>query len=78
FDVTSWYGIFGPPALPRDIITRLNSEVSTMVTAPDVKERLAQLGAEPANLTPEAFGRYVRAEVTRWGKVVKESGARLD
>jgi tripartite-type tricarboxylate transporter receptor subunit TctC len=43
-----------------------------------VKERLAQLGAEPAKLTPEEFGRYVKGEVARWAKVVKESGARLD
>ncbi|MDB5862427.1 MAG: hypothetical protein JWO70_233 [Betaproteobacteria bacterium] len=78
FDVTSWYGIFGPPALSPDIVNKLNPEVGTMATAPDVKERLAQLGAEPAKLTPEEFGRYVKGEVARWAKVVKESGARLD
>jgi tripartite-type tricarboxylate transporter receptor subunit TctC len=78
FDVTSWYGIFGPLALSPDIVNKLNPEVGTMATAPDVKERLAQLGAEPAKLTPEEFGRYVKGEVARWAKVVKESGARLD
>jgi tripartite-type tricarboxylate transporter receptor subunit TctC len=78
FDVTSWYGIFGPLALSPDIVNKLNSEVGTMAAAPDVKERLAQLGAEPAKLTPDEFGRYVKGEVARWAKVVKESGARLD
>jgi tripartite-type tricarboxylate transporter receptor subunit TctC len=78
FDVTSWYGVFGPPALSSDIVNKLNAEVGTMVAAPDAKERLAQLGAEPAKLTPDEFGRYVKGEVARWAKVVKESGARLD
>ena len=78
FDVTSWYGVFGPVAMPQEITSKLNTEITAMVAAPDVKERLVQLGAEPANLTPDAFGRYVRAEIMRWAKVVKDSGARLD
>ena len=78
FDVTSWYGIFGPAALPHDVAAKLNADIGTMAAAPDVKERLAQLGAEPTKMSPDEFGRYVRAEVVRWSKVVKESGARLD
>jgi tripartite-type tricarboxylate transporter receptor subunit TctC len=78
FDVTSWYGIFGPAALSPDITNKLNAEVGTMAMAADARERLAQLGAEPAKLTPDEFGRYVKGEVARWAKVVKESGARLD
>lgn len=78
FDVTSWYGVFGPLAMPYEITSRLNTEINALVSAPDVRERLAQLGAEPANLTPDAFGRYVRAEIARWSKVVRDSGARLD
>jgi tripartite-type tricarboxylate transporter receptor subunit TctC len=78
FDVTSWYGVFGPAALREDIVTRLNTEIAGTLGAADVKERLSQLGAEPASLAPEAFGRYVRAEIARWAKVVKESNARLD
>lgn len=78
FDVTSWYGIFGPAALPNDIGSKINAEVAAIVGLADVKERLAQLGAEPVTLTPDAFGRYVRAEVSRWAKVVKVSGAHVD
>jgi tripartite-type tricarboxylate transporter receptor subunit TctC len=78
FDVTSWYGLFGPGALSADIANKLNAEVAAMVGTADVRERLAQLGAEPARLTPDEFGRYVKGEVARWAKVVKESGARLD
>jgi tripartite-type tricarboxylate transporter receptor subunit TctC len=78
FDVTSWYGVFAPAALSADITGKLNAEIATMVVAPDVKERLAQLGAEPAKMSPDEFGRYVKAEVVRWARVVKDSGARLD
>ena len=78
FDVTSWYGVFGPAALPAEIASRLNGEIAAMTVAPDVKERLAALGAEPAKMSPDELGRYVKNEVARWSKVVKDSGARLD
>jgi tripartite-type tricarboxylate transporter receptor subunit TctC len=78
FDVTSWYGLFGPAALPRELITRLNADVVAVLGAADVKERLVSLGAEAAPLSPDEFGRYVRDEISKWAKVVKESGAKVD
>jgi tripartite-type tricarboxylate transporter receptor subunit TctC len=78
FDVTSWYGVFGPAALASEITSKLNAEIGTIIVAGDVKERLGTLGAQPSKLSPDEFGRYVKAEVARWSKVVKESGARLD
>jgi len=78
FEVTSWYGVFGPAGLPGDIIVKLNSEIGSAVTAPDVKERLAALGAEPSVKAPDQFGRYVRQEIIKWAKVVKDSGAKAE
>jgi tripartite-type tricarboxylate transporter receptor subunit TctC len=78
FDVTSWYGVFGPAALPRDIVTKVNADIAAILVAPDLKERLAGLGAEPGSMSPEAFGRYVREEIAKWTKVVKDSGATPD
>ena len=78
FDVNSWYGVFGPTGLPRDIITKLNTETSRGINAPDLKERLSALGAEPSAKSPEAFTQYVRDEIAKWAKVVKASGAKLD
>jgi tripartite-type tricarboxylate transporter receptor subunit TctC len=78
FEVTSWYGVFGPAGLPADIVVKLNSEIGSAVTAPDVKERLAALGAEPSVKAPDQFGRYVRQEITKWAKVVKDSGAKAE
>ena len=78
FEVTSWYGVFGPARLPADIVVKLNSEIGSAVTAPDVKERLAALGAEPSVKAPDQFARYVRQEITKWAKVVKDSGAKAE
>jgi tripartite-type tricarboxylate transporter receptor subunit TctC len=61
-----------------DIVAKLNSEIGSAVTAPDVKERLAALGAEPSVKAPDQFGRYVREEIAKWAKVVKDSGAKAE
>jgi len=78
FEVTSWYGVFAPAGLPADIVAKLNSEIGSAVTAAEVKERLAALGAEPSVKSPDQFGRYVRQEITKWAKVVKDSGAKAE
>ena len=78
FDVTSWYGVFGPAALPKDMVAKLNSDIAAILGAADLRERLAGLGAEPGSMTTDAFARYVRDEITKWTKVVRESGATPD
>ena len=78
FDVSSWYGLFGPAGLSKDTITKVNGDTVALLALADVKERLAGLGAEPAPMSPEEFGRYVRAEIAKWAKVVKDSGAKAD
>ncbi len=67
-----------PLALPRNLVTKLNGDIVGVLGGADVKERLASLGAEPAPMSPEDFGRYVREEITKWAKVVKDSGAKVD
>lgn len=78
FDVTSWYGIFGPAALPKEIVAKVNADIAAILGAADLKERLATLGAEPGSMPVDAFARYVREEITKWTKVVKDSGATPD
>ena len=78
FDVTSWYGIFGPAALPKDIVAKLNADIAAILNAPDLKQRLDGLGAEPGSMSVDAFNKYVREEVTKWAKVVRDSGATPD
>jgi len=78
FDVTSWYGIFGPSRLPADIVTRLNTEIRAIMDNEELKSRLAGVGAEVDTNSPQDFAKLVRAEIDRWTKVVKASGATAD
>ena len=78
FDVTSWYGIFGPAAVPKNLVSKINADITAILADADMKERLDKLGAEPAPLSPDQFANYVREEVAMWAKVVKASGATAD
>jgi tripartite-type tricarboxylate transporter receptor subunit TctC len=78
FDIDTWFGIFGPARLPADVTQRLNRAFVDALATPDVKARLATLLAEPAPMTPDAFGAFVQAELRKYETVVKASGARID
>jgi tripartite-type tricarboxylate transporter receptor subunit TctC len=78
FDVTSWYGVFAPGALPKALVARLNEDITAILGMPDMKERLGKLGAEPGAQSPEDFGRFVQTEIAKWARVVRESGATAD
>ena len=78
FDVTSWYGVFGPAAIPKNLVAKINADIAAILGDADMKDRLDKLGAEPAPLSPEDFAKYVREEVALWAKVVKASGATVD
>jgi tripartite-type tricarboxylate transporter receptor subunit TctC len=78
FDVTSWYGIFAPAALPGNLVTKVNGDITAVLQAQDIRDRLERLGAEPSPQSPEEFARFVREEIAKWAKVVKASGATAD
>ena len=78
FEVISWYGVFAPPALPQSLVARVNADVVAVLGNADLRERLSLLGAEPQPMSAEDFGRFVRDDIAKWAKVVKESGARVD
>jgi len=73
-----WFSLSGPPNLPAEIVTRLNSEVRRVLQLPDVRERLRADGIEANQLDAKAFSDFLAAEVRRWTPVVKASGAKLD
>lgn len=75
FDVSSWFGVFLPANTPKPIVTKMNQEIRKIVEIPDVRQRLISLGADPATNTPEEFAAYVKSEMARWGKVVRDTGA---
>jgi tripartite-type tricarboxylate transporter receptor subunit TctC len=78
FDVTSWYGIFGPARLPADTVTKLNTEIRAIMDNDDLKAKLSAVGAEVDTNSPQDFAKLVRSEIERWTKVVKASGATAD
>ena len=78
YEVTSWYGVFAPPGLAGNLVTKLNADVVAVLGGLELKERLASLGAETLQMSSNDFGRYVRADIAKWSKVVKESGAKAD
>jgi tripartite-type tricarboxylate transporter receptor subunit TctC len=71
--VTSWYGVLAPANTPRDIIMRLNAELIKAVNAPDARERLVGGGFEPKTSTPEQWGDFIKSEIARYGKVIREA-----
>jgi tripartite-type tricarboxylate transporter receptor subunit TctC len=78
FDANNWYGLLAPAGTPRPIIMRLNTDVKKVLAMPDVKEFLFNQGLDPAPGTPEEFGAYIKSEMTKWAKVVKDSGAKTN
>ncbi len=78
YDVTTWFGVFGPAALPKDIIAKLNGEVVRILALPDVRDRLFSEGAETSKLSVDEFGAFVRADAARWARVIKSAGIKAD
>ena len=74
FEVSVWVGIFAPAGTPKEIVSRLNSEIAKIVRVPGVRERLAGLGAEPVGDTSEHFAAYIKAELAKWSRVAKAAG----
>jgi tripartite-type tricarboxylate transporter receptor subunit TctC len=78
FESGTWYVLAAPAGIARDIVIRLNTEINRIVQLPDVREKLAALGAEPMNGTPEQTSGFLRSEITKWARVIKASGTKAE
>jgi tripartite-type tricarboxylate transporter receptor subunit TctC len=74
YETDNWYGFVVPAKTPRVIVNRLNTEITRALLIPEVKESLLRQGLEVAPGTPEAFGKYMRSEYEKWGRLIKEAG----
>jgi len=77
FELVGWYGIAGPAKMPKALVTRLHGELTKMLAMSDVRERILADGSEPVGSDPETFRQYMLADMIKWAKLVKESGAKL-
>jgi tripartite-type tricarboxylate transporter receptor subunit TctC len=78
FEVIGWYGLLAPTGTPAEIVKRLNDAVIAALKNAELRERLVALGADPLGSTPPAFAQFIRDEIRKWGKAVKDSGARVE
>jgi len=78
FTVSVWWGVMGPSAMPKEIVTQLNREIVAGLSSAEMKDRLQSMSAQPIGGTPEQFAAFFAAETKRWAPIVKASGARAD
>jgi tripartite-type tricarboxylate transporter receptor subunit TctC len=78
FDISTWFGLFAPAATPREVLERLHAEFTRALAAPDVRERMLALGAEPVGSRPDEFAAYIRSEAQKYARLVNASGAKAD
>ncbi len=77
FETGSWQGVVAAAGTPKDIVGRLNGEISRVLGTPDMKENLAKQGAEVYTMTPEQLGNWLKTEIDKWAKVVKAANLKL-
>jgi len=78
YDASSWFGLVAPAGTPADVVSRIQQEAAKSLGTPAIKEKLLAQGAIPGGNTPQEFAKMIDAEIAKWAKVVKASGARVD
>jgi hypothetical protein len=78
YEATSWFGIVGPANMPADILNKDSTVLMAAINSPSVKEKYLAMGAQPVGNTPAQFTTFIKNEIAKWTKVVKDSGAKVD
>lgn len=78
FEVDAWFGLLAPAATPRAIVERLSREIAWVVDVPEIRAKFADLAVVPMATTPDQFAAIIRADIAKWAKVIKESGAKAE
>jgi tripartite-type tricarboxylate transporter receptor subunit TctC len=77
-DASVWYAIVAPASTPPAVVELLNNNINQILAGQDVRSKLMALGAEPASMSSQDFGKFLNQEVSKWAEVVKTSGAQVD
>lgn len=78
FEVIQWYALLAPAHTPKNIIDKLNAETNRMLKLPDIREKLAAQGLESSSSTPAEVSAFMRGEVAKWTKFIRDTGLKLD
>jgi len=78
YEVSTWYGLFAPKGTPQPIVDKMIVEVQKAINTPELKTIWTNNGSDTPNLSGEAFGKFLNADIKRWAAVAKASGAKLD
>ena len=78
YEVTTWYALWAVKGTPKEVVDRMHAETVKALAMPDIKEYWAAQGADPGGQSPAEFGAFLRSEIAKWAKVVKDSGAKID
>ena len=78
YEASTWYGLLAPAGTPRPVVTALHAELVKIIAVAETRERLLAQGFEPVGSTPEEFAAYIKAEIAKWGKVIKAAGIKAD
>jgi tripartite-type tricarboxylate transporter receptor subunit TctC len=78
YETGSWFGMAVPTGTPRDVVTKLHDEAVRVIALPEIRDRMSAEGAEFVGDTPEQYTAFVKAEIVKWGKAVKASGAKAE
>jgi tripartite-type tricarboxylate transporter receptor subunit TctC len=78
YEATIWLGLMAPHGTPRPVLEKLNAEVNRIINTPDVKQSWAKQGAVPMGMSMEEFGKFLREDIAKWAKLVKDTGMKVD
>jgi tripartite-type tricarboxylate transporter receptor subunit TctC len=78
FEAVTWFGVLGPAKLPKDVVAKFNADINAALKDPALSKKLEEQGADVVTGTPEQFAKLIRDDIVRWGRIVKESGAKID
>ena len=78
YEASVWYGVVAPAKTPKEVVTKLNAEIGKILRERNQRDKIAAADFEVTTTTPEEFGKFIRSETEKWGKVVKASGARAE